>query len=103
VSFTYKDYTQGGRTREMTLPVEEFMRRFLLHVLPEGFVPIRYYGLLANRSRERNLARCRELLAASSPSAEVAPMNLSFRRPRPARLFSRVWVECVLRASAVES
>jgi putative transposase len=68
VSFTYKDYTQGGRTREMPLPVEEFMRRFLLHVLPEGFVRIRYYGLLANRSRERNLARCRELLAAPSPA-----------------------------------
>jgi hypothetical protein len=68
VTFTYKDYTQGGRTREMTLPAPEFIRRFLLHVLPEGFVRIRYYGLLANRDRQRTLARCRELLAAGAPA-----------------------------------
>jgi hypothetical protein len=57
----------------MTLPAEEFIRRFLLHVLPERFVRIRYYGLLANRQRTVNLARCRELLAdkaAASISAE---------------------------------
>jgi hypothetical protein len=70
VSFTYKDYSQGGRLREMTLPVEEFIRRFLLHVLPESFVRIRYFGLLSNRHRKRNLARCRELLAGQS-AAEV--------------------------------
>jgi hypothetical protein len=68
VTFTYKDYTQGGRVREMTLPVTEFIRRFLLHVLPEGFVRIRYYGLLANRHREGNLQRCRELLAGQAPA-----------------------------------
>jgi hypothetical protein len=68
VTFTYKDYTQGGRVREMTLPVAEFIRRFLLHVLPEGFVRIRYYGLLANRHREGNLKRCRELLAGQAPA-----------------------------------
>jgi hypothetical protein len=68
VTFTYKDYTQGGRIREMTLPVTEFIRRFLLHVLPEGFVRIRYYGLLANRHREGNLKRCRELLASQAPA-----------------------------------
>lgn len=63
VTFAYKDYSQGGRAREMTLPAEEFIRRFLLHVLPESFVRIRYFGLLSNRHRKRNLARCRELLA----------------------------------------
>jgi hypothetical protein len=68
VTFTYKDYTQGGRVREMTLPVTEFIRRFLLHVLPEGFVRIRCYGLLANRHREGNLKRCRELLAGQEPA-----------------------------------
>ncbi len=53
----------------MTLTSEEFIRRFLLHVLPEGFKRIRYYGFLCNRYREQKLARCRELLgmAARSP------------------------------------
>ena len=67
VTFTYKDYTQRGRTREMTLPVEEFIRRFLLHVLPDRFVRIRYYGLFANRHRRRELDRCRKLLGVESP------------------------------------
>lgn len=71
VTFTYKDYSQGGRRREMTLPVEEFIRRFLLHILPHRFVRIRYYGLFANRHRSRQLERCRVLLkAASAPSLE---------------------------------
>ena len=47
----------------MTLAADEFIRRFLLHVLPEGFQRIRYYGFLANRYREQKLARCRQLLA----------------------------------------
>jgi hypothetical protein len=79
VTFTYKDYTQGGQVREMTLPVPEFIRRFLLHVLPEGFVRIRYYGLLANRNRQRTLGRCRELLAMAPPAdpskAEAPPQE----------------------------
>lgn len=62
VSFTWKDYAQGQRLREMTLSGEEFLRRFLLHVLPDRFVRIRYYGLLANRHREQALALCREVL-----------------------------------------
>lgn len=70
VSFTYKDYAQGGRRREMTLPAEEFTRRFLLHVLPEGFVRIRYYGLLSNRHRKRNLIHCRELLGIEGVAAQ---------------------------------
>jgi hypothetical protein len=68
VTFTYKDYSQGGRRREMTLPVEEFIRRFLLHVLPHRFVRIRYYGLFANRHRDQQLGRCRALLGAAPPS-----------------------------------
>ena len=72
VTFTYKDYSQAGRVRQMTLPVEEFIRRFLLHVLPERFVRIRYYGLLANRHRERHLERCRELLGAEPSGSEPA-------------------------------
>ena len=71
VTFTYTDYSQGGRRREMTLPVEEFIRRFLLHILPHRFVRIRYYGLFANRHRNRQLERCRVLLkAAPAPAFE---------------------------------
>jgi len=62
VTFTWKDYARGQRLQEMTLSGEEFLRRFLLHVLPERFVRIRYYGLLANRHREKALTLCREVL-----------------------------------------
>jgi len=71
VTFTYKDYAQDSQLREMTLSAEEFIRRFLLHVLPEGFVRIRYSGFLSNRNRAENLARCRELLAAESDTGGV--------------------------------
>jgi Putative transposase/Transposase zinc-binding domain len=63
VRFCWKDYRNGNRQRTMTLTADEFIRRFLLHVLPEGFQRIRYYGFLANRYREQKLARCRQLLA----------------------------------------
>jgi len=64
VIFQYKDYRSADpqRSRSMTLPAEEFVRRFLLHVLPDGFQRIRYYGLLANRFRAANLACCRALV-----------------------------------------
>lgn len=62
VTFTWKDYADQERVREMTLAGEEFLRRFLLHILPDRFVRIRYYGLLANRHRERALALCRQVL-----------------------------------------
>jgi hypothetical protein len=64
VSFRWKDYRAKGRTRHktMTLAAEEFMRRFLLHVLPAGFHRIRHYGLLANGARTTNLALARALL-----------------------------------------
>ena len=53
----------------MSLAADEFIRRFLLHVLPEGFQRIRYYGFLANRHREQKLVRCRQLLAMPQPEA----------------------------------
>ena len=62
VCFRWKDYRNGARSRTMTLAAEEFIRRFLLHVLPDGFQRIRYYGFLCNRYRQQKLARCRELL-----------------------------------------
>src|SRR5215469_7820018 len=67
VSFLWRDYAHGHRTRTMTLDAHEFLRRFLLHVLPAGFVRIRYFGLLANRHRNPSLNLCREYLQASSP------------------------------------
>jgi hypothetical protein len=73
VTFRYKDYRRNGqaRYRTMTLSAEEFIRRFLLHVLPKGFHRLRHYGLLASSSCKANIARARELIAASMP--EVQP------------------------------
>ena len=62
VTFRWKDYSHGNRIRLMTLDVNEFIRRFLLHVLPAGFVRLRHYGLLSNRDRAQRLARCRTLI-----------------------------------------
>ena len=64
MTFQYKDYnsTDPQRSRQLTLPADEFVRRFLLHVLPPGFQRIRHYGLFTNRYRAKNLSRCRQLL-----------------------------------------
>jgi hypothetical protein len=69
VTFKWKDYRFEGRDRDktMTLETHEFIRRFLLHVLPKGFHRIRHYGLLASAARRANIARVRELLAAPEP------------------------------------
>jgi hypothetical protein len=71
VTFSYKDYRGDGRARYkvMTLATSEFIRRFLIHVLPKGFHRIRYYGLLAKSSCAKNLARARELLTVPKPQA----------------------------------
>ena len=73
VTFSYKDYKHAQQQKVMTLPADEFLRRFLLHVLPDGFQRIRYYGLLGNRHRTENLARCRELLAVPVPIPQPEP------------------------------
>ena len=65
LTFRWKDYAHGGRQRTMTLDAIEFVRRFLMHVLPSGFVRIRHYGILANCHRREKLMRCRELLGAT--------------------------------------
>src|ERR1700752_370920 len=67
VTFRYKDYRQEAQQKTMTLQAEEFIRRFLLHVLPEGFQRIRYYGFLSNPYRQQKLARCRDLLDMPAP------------------------------------
>jgi hypothetical protein len=73
VTFRYKDYRRNGqaRYRTMTLAPDEFIRRFLLHVLPKGFHRIRHYGLLATATCKASIARARELIAAPMPSGET--------------------------------
>jgi hypothetical protein len=77
VTFRWKDYRAKGRTRNktMTLSADEFMRRFLLHVLPNGFHRIRHYGLIANTERRDNLERVRELLQVEAPGAPTEPQS----------------------------
>jgi uncharacterized protein YjeT (DUF2065 family) len=85
VRFRYTDYAARGTTKVMELSAQEFLRRFLLHVVPTGFVRIRHYGVLANRTRQDKLARARQLLAivAATPllSPASAPATDSARSP----------------------
>jgi hypothetical protein len=67
VSFSFKDYADRNKRKTMTLDANEFIRRFLLHVLPDGFVKIRYFGLFANRTRKESLDVCREVLGVETP------------------------------------
>jgi Putative transposase/Transposase zinc-binding domain len=69
VRFRWRDYADGNRVKVMDLDADEFLRRFLLHVVPDGFVRIRHFGLLANRRRAAALAQCRALLAQPVPPA----------------------------------
>ena len=83
VTFRYKDYRRGGADRQqiMTLAADEFIRRFLLHVLPKGFHRIRHYGLLAGATRKAHLERARELLGVAPPAAADAPIEPDDLRP----------------------
>ena len=67
VRFRWRDYADGNKVKVMRLDADEFVRRFLLHVLPRGFTRLRHYGLLANRCRARKLALCRGLLHQPTP------------------------------------
>jgi hypothetical protein len=79
VTFRCHDYADGRRPKALALPAEEFLRRFLQHVVPAGFVRVRHYGLPANRHREARLRLCRRLLlAAAVPAAPAGG-------PEPAR------------------
>jgi hypothetical protein len=71
VRFRWRDCADHDRVKVMTLEVDEFLRRFLLHVVPRGFMRIRHFGLLANRTRRASVARCRDLL--DQPPLEEAP------------------------------
>jgi hypothetical protein len=80
VSFQWKDYRHGSQLRTLTLDADEFLRRFLLHVLPKRFVRIRYFGFLAPRCRTRELAQCRHALAGA-PTPPNEPLAASIPRP----------------------
>jgi len=85
VSFRWKDYRiEGpGRWKTMTLPPHEFIRRFLIHVLPKGFHRIRHYGLLASANRAANIARARQLLAVpATPKQPETPETSAADEPR---------------------
>jgi hypothetical protein len=74
VRFRWRDYANHNQVKVMALLATEFLRRFLRHVVPSGFMRIRHFGLLANRNRAAKLARCRSLLAPA-PEAEVDPCH----------------------------
>src|SRR6266403_3685548 len=93
VRFHWKDYRNGNRQKTMTLAADEFIRRFLLHVLPEGFQRIRYYGFLANRYREQKLARCRELLAMPTPEPAALEVSKDYSERYQELTGSSLW-EC---------
>jgi len=79
VAFRWKDYRHASRQKVMCLPAEEFVRRFLLHVLPPGFQRIRHYGWLANRNRALKLQRCRQLLDVPAPAPAPADEPADYR------------------------
>jgi hypothetical protein len=88
VTFRWKDYAHGSKQRTMTVSGEEFLCRFLLHVLPRGFVRIRFFGFLANRRRAKLLPLCQQLLEVSpcqsspTPAAGEAKLPASWLCPR---------------------
>jgi hypothetical protein len=93
VTFKYKDYAHGStglttghnRPRTMTLDGAEFLRRFLMHAVPTGFMRIRHFGLLANRVRSRNLELCRQLIDAPVQNATtITPTNVADHAQCPA-------------------
>jgi hypothetical protein len=75
VTFTWKDYRNGNAQQVMHLDAQEFIRRFLLHILPSGLVRIRYYGFLSNSHRREKLAICRDLIGTAKPQEPLSPQT----------------------------
>ena len=93
VSFTFKDYAHEGRHKTMTLTALEFLRRFLLHVLPRGFIRIRHFGLLAGRNVSGKLERSRQLLAGSNSPASLPVDRTQPKTPWADRLLQRTGID----------
>jgi hypothetical protein len=85
VAFKYRDFADDDKVMVMSLDAFEFIGRFLLHILPEGFMKIRYYGILSNRNKRTKLARCRQLLGAEVEHDDEQAENESWED-----LFERV-------------
>jgi len=95
IQFKWKDYRNGDRVKAMSLSSDEFIRRFLMHVLPSGFHRIRYYGFLGNRYRNQKLAECRRLLGmtVAEPQPEGAKAEKEYRE-RYEELTARSLFQC---------
>src|SRR6202022_1016177 len=91
VQFRYKDYRHDSQQKTMTLAADEFIRRFLPHVLPAGFQRIRYYGFLANRYREQKLTCCRELLNMPEPEPTALETSKNYRERYEELTGSSLW------------
>jgi len=91
VTFRYKDRTNGDKCKQMTICAQEFIRRFLLHVLPDSYVRIRHYGFLANRCKREDMAKCRELLGLS---ADLPPVPEETAQEKMLRLTGVDVTEC---------
>ena len=99
VTFSWRDYRHGQRRSLLTLTAEEFMRRFLLHTLPRGFQRLRHFGLLSNRARVANLARCRQLLGvAQQPSTS----SMCAQQPDAASLLQTLTGDSLTRCPACQ-
>ena len=96
VTFRWKDYRAGNKQKLMTLEAEEFIRRYLLHVLPRGFVRIRHFGWLANTHREQKLALCRKLLGVEQPEQqrEASAENAGDFQRKPDRRILTICPAC---------
>src|ERR1044071_9082100 len=81
IAFRWKDYRHHDKAKVMALAAFEFIRRFLLHTLPDGFHRIRHYGFLANGHRAEKLALCRKLLAMAASAENPEPSDTITRRP----------------------
>lgn len=80
VTFKWRDYKDSNRWKEMSISAEEFIRRFLMHVLPHGFMKIRHYGFLSSRGKQIKLALCKKLTGASLfPKEKLTTEKLLFK------------------------
>ena len=93
VRFRWKDYRNHDRQKSMSLTADEFIRRFLLHVLPDGFQRIRYFGFLGNRYRKQKLALCRQLLGMPEKGVSACERSSDYRDLYEKLTGSSLW-EC---------